>query len=151
MEWDGISRGNRYSESGNNIQLSFATKTRWGDAIDQGWLAAIFYVCFSTHSPFYKLAEKLIDSLISKEVKKGLCNIKQPEPLNICWFSDYSFLQVMSCFRTPLQLKLAFLHLEKEKQSQLKSSNRHLWAFNSEEVQWLEKYWCWIVICTRMK
>jgi len=47
-----------HSENVNNIQLGFSTKTRWGDAIDQGWLAAIFYVCFSTHSPFYKLAEK---------------------------------------------------------------------------------------------
>ena len=46
------------SESVNNIQPGFATKTRWGNALDEGWLAAIFYVCFSTHSPFYTLAEK---------------------------------------------------------------------------------------------
>lgn len=39
--------------------------------LDQGWLAAVFYVYFSTHSFFYELAEESLQTLwFLKEVQK---------------------------------------------------------------------------------
>ena len=47
-----------HSESVNNIQLGFATKTRWGDAIDQGWLLLFFMFVFLLIVPFINWQRK---------------------------------------------------------------------------------------------